>query len=84
MKESLSVNVCKIFVRPLKYLLLLYNLPEDGGTCNCFYSKFGKDAFFYVSKKRTGILYPHSLFLGVLELAPGFGGLCGGLMTSCS
>lgn len=39
---------------------------------------------FYVSKKGTGILYPHSLFLGVLELAPGFGGLCGGLMTSCS
>lgn len=51
MKESLSVNVCKIFVRPLKYLLLLYNLPADGGTCNCFYSKFGKGTSFLCVQK---------------------------------
>ena len=31
---------------------------------------------FYLSKEETGILYPQSLFLGVLELVSGFGGGC--------
>lgn len=52
LKEILSVNVCKIFVAPLKYLMPLYNLSENGGTENCFYSKFGKDTFFFICPKR--------------------------------
>lgn len=69
------MNVCETFVAPLKYLMTLYYLSENGGTDNCFYSKFGKGTFsFYLSKRRTGILYAQSLFLAVLELVPGFGG----------
>lgn len=61
----------QILVFPPKYLLLHYRFLRMQELITAFTVNLAKVCIFFLSKKGTRILYPQSLFLGVLEFGPG-------------
>lgn len=71
LKEIFLHERLQILVFPPKYLLLHYRFLRIQEMITTFTVNLAKVYIFFPSKKGTGILYPQSLFLGVLEFVPG-------------